>query len=114
MVDGIKGSKGQPFQRLAGNDPARAPGAAGGTAPVSRIAGLGQPALSSGREALDSAGIAGVKGIARDLAIRPPVDVQRVADVRLAIAAGTYRPDADSIATAMVAQEVTLLTSRRA
>lgn len=117
MVDGIKGSKGQPFQRLAAKDPARAPGSAGGPAPVSRIASLGRPSLSGGREVFDPAGansISGISGIARDLAIRPPVDIQRVADVKLAIQAGTYRPDADAIAGAMIAQEVSLLASRRA
>lgn len=116
MVDGIKGSKGHSFQRLAGSDPARAPGSAGAPATVSRAAALGRPALSGGREAFDAAGLNGInglKGIARDLAIRPPVDVQRVAEVKLAIQSGSYRPDAEAIAAAMIAQESSLLASRR-
>ncbi len=116
MVDGIKGSKGQPFQRLAGNDPARSAAGTGGTAPLSRAGALGRPTLSGGREPFDPAGITGIsglKGIARDLAIRPPVDAQRVADVKLAIQAGSYRPDAEAIASAMIAQEASLLASRR-
>lgn len=113
MVDGIKGSKGHSFQRLAGTDPARAAGSAGAPATVSRAAALGRPALSGGREAFDPAGLTGIKGIARDLAIRPPVDVRRVAEVKLAIQSGSYRPDAEAIAAAMIAQESSLLVSRR-
>ncbi|WP_448581081.1 flagellar biosynthesis anti-sigma factor FlgM [Thermaurantiacus sp.] len=108
MVDGVKG-KGQLFQRVAGSDSARTVGSAGSTAPVRQAVPAGRLPLADGREAFD---LSGIKGLARDLAIRPPVDAQRIADVRLAIAAGTYKPDAESIAAAMIAEEVSWLASR--
>lgn len=110
MVEGIKGSKG--FSQLAGSDPAR--GVAGNApAPVAKPAAVGRPQLSGPREPFDLSAVSGARGIARDLAIRPPVDAPRVAALRLAIEAGTYRPDADAIAGAMIAQELQAFSARR-
>ena len=46
-----------------------------------------------------------ISGIARDLAASPPVDAARVAALRSAIAGGTYKPDPDRIAAAMIRLE---------
>ena len=46
-----------------------------------------------------------ISGIARGLAASPPVDAARVAALRSAIAGGTYKPDPDRIAAAMIRLE---------
>ena len=46
-----------------------------------------------------------ISGIARDLAASPPVDAARVTALRSAIAGGTYKPDPDRIAAAMIRLE---------
>lgn len=46
-----------------------------------------------------------ISGIARDLAASAPVDAARVAALRSAIAGGTYKPDPDRIAAAMIRLE---------
>ncbi len=43
-------------------------------------------------------------GIARELAAAPPVDTARVAALRAAIEAGSYRVDPEKIAAAMIEQ----------
>lgn len=110
MVEGIKGSKG--FSQLGGTDTARG-ATGGGPAPVAKPGAVGRPQVSGPREPFDLSAVSGARGIARDLAIRPPVDAPRVAALRLAIEAGSYRPDADAIAGAMIAQELQALAARR-
>ncbi len=46
-----------------------------------------------------------ISGIARNLAASPPVDAARVTALRSAIAGGTYKPDPDRIAAAMIRLE---------
>lgn len=44
-------------------------------------------------------------GLARELAVSPPVDGRKVAMLRAAIAQGSYRPDSEQIAARMLALE---------
>jgi negative regulator of flagellin synthesis FlgM len=46
-----------------------------------------------------------ISGIARELAVSAPIDAARVAALRSAIAGGTYKPDPDRIAAAMIRLE---------
>ncbi len=86
MIDGL-GRAG--LQRLAvfGND---APGRA--------VAGT--PAATAPRAAAGKAG-----QLVREMAATPPVDSARVSALRQAIAAGTYKPDPQAIASAMLRLE---------
>jgi negative regulator of flagellin synthesis FlgM len=86
MIDGL--GRGAPLRLPgAGADPAARTGAAAPSAPAGRAAGSGPGQ------------------IVRDMAAKPPVDSARVETLRLAIAAGTYKPDPDAIAARMIALE---------
>jgi negative regulator of flagellin synthesis FlgM len=86
MIDGL-GRAG--LQRLAvfTND---APGRAAATT----------PAVSTPRVAAGKAG-----QLVREMAVTPPVDSARVGALRQAIAAGSYKPDPQAIAAAMLRLE---------
>jgi negative regulator of flagellin synthesis FlgM len=45
-------------------------------------------------------------GLVRELAAAPPVDSARVAELKMKIASGAYRPDPERIASAMIASEL--------
>ena len=88
MIDGL--GRGAPLRlTLAGNAPAEraAPAAAATPAAAPRVvsAHAGQ--------------------WVRDMAASPPIDSARVEALRLAIAAGSYKPDPEAIAARMIALE---------
>jgi negative regulator of flagellin synthesis FlgM len=90
MMDGIRNSPVTPFTtRAAGSREA----AADPAQPVRRAAGIGATASSA-----SSVGAA----LVADLAKAPPVDAARVAALKAAIDAGSYRVDPDAIAAAML------------
>jgi negative regulator of flagellin synthesis FlgM len=65
---------------------------------------------ASGRVAAEAAGTTApggrlaseMAGLVRDMAAAPPVDAEKVARLKLAIASGSYRIDADAIADAIM------------
>lgn len=88
MIDGL--GRGSPLRpTLAGN------AAAARAAPATAAAPAASPRALSAQ--------AGQR--VRDMAASPPVDVARVAALRLAIADGSYKPDPDAIAAKMIALE---------
>jgi len=89
MIDGI-GRSGPPRLPVAGGDG------------VARTSDLRAGLVAKSPKAPATAQIS---GIARDLAASPPVDAARVAALRVAIAGGTYKPDPDRIAAAMIRLE---------
>ncbi|MFQ3594516.1 MAG: flagellar biosynthesis anti-sigma factor FlgM [Sphingomonadaceae bacterium] len=128
MVDGIKGSK-SPFllrpgageagnlpgaiDRLRGTRPAAATPAAGpdiGRPEAASLPAFERAAPQASLAVAKAAPIA--RALGRELAAAPPVNSTKVTEVRQAIEAGTLRPDADRIASAMIAQEVSFLNSR--
>jgi negative regulator of flagellin synthesis FlgM len=132
MVDGIKGAKSpfllRPGAAEAGNLPAaierlkRPRESDGAPAPqvgrpeaaslpaVERAAN--QPATALARSAPVAQPAPLATALSRDLAAAPPVNAARVAEIRQALEAGTLRPDAERIASAMIAQEAVFLTTR--
>lgn len=98
MIDGL-GRAG--LQRLAvfGNDaPGRAVGRAVDSASGRTVAGTQETAAPRA-----GAGKAGQ--LVREMAASPPVDSARVGALRQAIAAGSYKPDPQAIAAAMMRLE---------
>jgi negative regulator of flagellin synthesis FlgM len=96
MVNGISGGTGN-FPSMKTADTSRTP-AAPDAARTRRAAPPEPPAVPP-------AAPTRLERIAADLAVKPPVDQSRVEALKLAIAAGTYKPDPVRIAGAMIAQE---------
>jgi negative regulator of flagellin synthesis FlgM len=86
MIDGL-GRASLPRLAIAGNEASGRATSAAGTMPAPR--------------SVDSHPAQKV----RDMAASPPVDSARVEALRLAIAAGSYTPDAEAIASAMLRLE---------
>lgn len=89
MIDGI-GRSGPQRLPITGGDGVAKPGDLRGKAQV---------------QSPKAAVSAQISGIARELAASPPVDAARVAALRSAIAGGSYKPDPDRIAAAMIRLE---------
>ena len=89
MIDGL-GRASPPRLALTGNEAAARASVAPSATP--RTATTGAATTSAGQ-------------VVRDMAASPPVDTARVAALRLAIAAGSYKPDPQAIAMKMIALE---------
>jgi negative regulator of flagellin synthesis FlgM len=95
MVDGILGGKLPAAARPVGIDPAR----------DTRVSSAAAPAPSAGAPPAGELNRSEARGLVRDLAARPPVNADKVAQLQAQIAGGRYPVDAGRIADAMIAHE---------
>ena len=94
MIDGL-GRASPPRLALTGNE----------AAARASVAPSATPRTATTGAATTSAATTSAGQVVRDMAASAPVDTARVAALRLAIAAGSYKPDPQAIAAKMIALE---------